>query len=434
MSPERRDALRTFLFGAGMVGLRSLATGLPASFLMNPRKALAQNSSTYKPTFLVIATSQNGDSLNANAPGTYDDPTIIHPTADGSPISGFQAADVDLGGTKVKGAAVWNTAPAAFRSRALFFHHATLTASHGDEPRVLKLMGAVRRSEMLSSLIAKNLAESLGTIQRQPMVLGPEVLQFEGRYQPRLRPTGLKSVLASQTGLARELQELRDTSLDRLNALLKGSRTTTAQRAYMDQLALSQAQVRRLGDQYASDLSAIDDDSNLSEALVAPMLIRMGVSPVVQIRLGFSGDNHTDDGWDDETSQHSNSITTCLGGFYQKLEEYELLDKVSLAIFNVFGRTLVPRQIGRDHNPAHAVGILAGPAIKPGVVGGVTAAKGARPIDPNSGAIAESGGISQTDSLASYGKTIARACGVDEAVIEDQITQGQWVKSAFVSG
>ena len=37
----RRQALMSTLFGAGYVGLRALATGLPASFLMNPRAALA---------------------------------------------------------------------------------------------------------------------------------------------------------------------------------------------------------------------------------------------------------------------------------------------------------------------------------------------------------------------------------------------------------
>ena len=33
--------LLSSLFGAGAIGLRALATGLPASFLLNPRRALA---------------------------------------------------------------------------------------------------------------------------------------------------------------------------------------------------------------------------------------------------------------------------------------------------------------------------------------------------------------------------------------------------------
>ena len=37
----RRQGLKTTLFGAGLVGLRALATGLPPSFLLNPRRAFA---------------------------------------------------------------------------------------------------------------------------------------------------------------------------------------------------------------------------------------------------------------------------------------------------------------------------------------------------------------------------------------------------------
>ncbi len=40
----RRQALVRTLFGAGAVGLRALATGLPASFLVNPEKAPAPAS------------------------------------------------------------------------------------------------------------------------------------------------------------------------------------------------------------------------------------------------------------------------------------------------------------------------------------------------------------------------------------------------------
>ena len=37
----RREALIKTLFGVGAIGLRSLATGIPAAFLLNPRQALA---------------------------------------------------------------------------------------------------------------------------------------------------------------------------------------------------------------------------------------------------------------------------------------------------------------------------------------------------------------------------------------------------------
>ena len=41
MDLSRRKILLQTLFGAGWLGLRSLATGIPLSVLANPRKALA---------------------------------------------------------------------------------------------------------------------------------------------------------------------------------------------------------------------------------------------------------------------------------------------------------------------------------------------------------------------------------------------------------
>src|SRR4029077_2854178 len=80
MTISRRDALLTTLFGAGCVGLRSLATGLPAWFLLDPSAALAAppapacTAPPDRAQFIVFSTSGTGDPLNANAPGTYDDP------------------------------------------------------------------------------------------------------------------------------------------------------------------------------------------------------------------------------------------------------------------------------------------------------------------------------------------------------------------------
>ena len=38
----RREALLTALFGTGLIGLRAMATGLPAWFLQNPGRATAR--------------------------------------------------------------------------------------------------------------------------------------------------------------------------------------------------------------------------------------------------------------------------------------------------------------------------------------------------------------------------------------------------------
>ena len=75
-SPNRRQALLTGLFGTGYVGLRAMATGLPAWFLMNPRRASAQDMACMlaakdKAQFLVVSASSAGDSISCNCPGTY---------------------------------------------------------------------------------------------------------------------------------------------------------------------------------------------------------------------------------------------------------------------------------------------------------------------------------------------------------------------------
>ena len=67
----------------GYVGLRALATGLPASFLLNPRRALAADpapacSAPDKAQYIILNTSGQGDPINASVPGTYDDPAITH--------------------------------------------------------------------------------------------------------------------------------------------------------------------------------------------------------------------------------------------------------------------------------------------------------------------------------------------------------------------
>jgi hypothetical protein len=446
MHMNRRQALQRGLFGAGLWGLRSLATGLPISFLMNPRQALA-DATTSAPTYLIVATSSYGDAVNANAPGTYVDDSpgaahVVHPTTDGlTPMPGFAAADLTLGGKTYVAAEVWagsKTNPTAFpglssalKARTAFFHHATLTANHGDEPRVLKLMGAVRRDEMLTSFISKTLQGRLGTIQPEPIALAQEAQQFEGKYQPRLTPTGLKSVLSAPTGLQATLQKMRDDDLSSLNSLLKGSRSTTAQLAYLNNLAQSQSDLRTLAEKFGDDLSAITKDDAMNQAIAAPLLIRMGVTPVIAIHLPFSGDNHTDTAWSSEADQHASSVAV-LNTLYAQLETYGLQDQTTFVCMNVFGRELTTPIEGRTHNAAHAVAVMFGPAIKAGVIGGVSG-NSATAIDAQTGESSANGGIAMTDTLATMGKTLAAACGVPTAAIEDQITKGVILNAALKS-
>ena len=79
----RRQALLSTLFGTGYVGLRALATGLPAAFLLSPRRALAANptptcGAATKAQYFIFNTLGSGDPINANVPGLYDDAKIVH--------------------------------------------------------------------------------------------------------------------------------------------------------------------------------------------------------------------------------------------------------------------------------------------------------------------------------------------------------------------
>ena len=65
---SRRNALLTTLFGAGYVGLRALASGLPASFLLNPRRVLGATgtpdcSAPDKAQYIIFNTSGAGDPI-----------------------------------------------------------------------------------------------------------------------------------------------------------------------------------------------------------------------------------------------------------------------------------------------------------------------------------------------------------------------------------
>ena len=201
MTPvNRRQALLTGLFGTGYVGLRAAASGLPAWFLMNPRKASAQDmacaiTAKDKAQFLIVSASSAGDSISCNCPGTYTSPTIVHP-ADAS----MAATPFTLGTTMVTAAAPWAGLSAAVRNRTNFFHYAPGGIVHGDPPKSMRLLGQTANNEMVPSIYAKHLFQCLGTVQAEPVAVGTggnalEMISFSGRTLPTISPTQLKQLL-----------------------------------------------------------------------------------------------------------------------------------------------------------------------------------------------------------------------------------------------
>jgi len=433
----RRHAILSTLFGTGLVGLRALATGLPASFLLNPRRALADNPVPPCPVmdkaqFIIFNTSGAGDPINASAPGTYDDPMIVH-----SADPAMAPTSLTLAGHTTLAAAPWATLPQNVLDRTCFWHLMTNTPVHPKEPDVLQLMGAAYAGEMLPSILAKQLAPCLGTLQSQPISLGAtspaEGLTYGGAALPIIPALALKSTLTSAPGPLTNLQPLRDQTLNQLYDLYKNG-ATPAQRAYIDSLVNSQRQVRGINQDLLNALTSIKDNTASSQVLAAITLIQMKVTPVIAIHIPFGGDNHRDVALATESAQTVSGVAT-IAALMQGLAAAGLSDSVSFMSLNVFGRTIGPGNTdGRQHNENHQVSITIGKPFKGGVIGGVGPVQkdyGALAIDSKTGAGSPSGDIAPLETLSSFGRTMLAAVGVDPAVIASQITAGRVIAPAL---
>lgn len=439
MKLSRRNALLTGLFGAGMVGLRALATGLPVSFLMNPKRAFADYQpptcfSKDKAQYLILNTSGLGDPLNGNVPGTYADPGIVHPSD-----PAMAPTQMTIGGQQVTAAAPWAGMPADVLARTSFFHHATLTNAHPNQPKLMELMGQIKRQEMLVSMLAAHLSPCLGTVQPEPVTIGAtgpsEALTFQGRALPILSPTGLKALLTQPAGPLAGLQKMRDDDLNRLNSMLKKD-GTTAQRQFLDRYATSQTQVRAINQNLLGMLGSITKNDVPSQITAAIALIQMNVTSVIAMHIPFGGDNHSDPGLANETVQTVAGVASIVS-LMSQLKSAGLEDKVTFASLNVFGRTMAVAhkgQNGRDHLANHHCTVMIGKGIKGSVIGGVAPMAndyGALPIDSSSGRGDPKGDIKFEETLGSVGKTLGTALGVDPAVLDDQITQGKAIGAAL---
>jgi hypothetical protein len=437
MNPERRRAIMGGLFGAGMLGLRALATGVPAAILANPRRALAAYDqetcfSKAKAQYLILSTSGSGDPLNANVPGTYAFPDIAH-----SPDPTMAKTAFKLGSNTVEAAAPWASLPQNVLDRTTFFHHTTLTNNHGNQPKVMRLMGGTRRQEMLVSFFASQLAPCLGTVQHEPVVVGAsgsgEFLSYQGRVLPALSPAALRDTLANPAGPLGTLQSLRDKDLDRLNTVFK-AHGTNEQRRFLDRMAQTQSEARGISQQLLENLASITANDANNQVLAAVTLIKMNVTPVVSMHLNFGGDNHTDADLAGEAKQHVASTGT-IALLMQKLAELGLQDQVTFAAMNVFGRTLAKKGTkGRDHLANHHATVMIGKGIKGSVVGGLVPKSGdyaAMPIVSATGAGDLSGDIPFEETLGAVGKTLGTALGIGAPALDENILVGKPVKAAL---
>jgi uncharacterized protein DUF1501 len=433
---SRRQVLMSTLFGAGYVGLRALATGLPVSLLLDPRRALANAPATCgsaaKAQFIILSTSGNGDPINASVPGTYSDPKIAH-----SMDPTMAPTSLTIQGQSYTAAAPWATLPQNVLDRTCFWHLMTNTPVHPKEPDVLKLMEATAADEMLPSILAQQLAPCLGTVQSQPISLGAaspsEGLTYGGQALPIIPALALKATLTNPAGPLTTLQPLRDQTLNQLYDLYKNG-ATPAQQAYVDSLVTSQQQVRNIRQDLLAQLGTIKDNSPASQILAAVTLIQMKVTPVIAIHIPFGGDNHRDIALATETAQTVSGVAS-IAALMAALASAGLSDQVTFMSLNVFGRTLGPANTdGRQHNQNHQVSITIGKPWKGGVIGGVAPVMGdygALPINSKTGQGTPSGDVPAVNTLGAFGQTVLAAVGVPASVISSEINVGPVITAAL---
>jgi hypothetical protein len=237
---------------------------------------------------------------------------------------------------------------------------------------------------------------------------------------------------ASGANALKSLRSLRDSALDKLNALAKQD-ATNVQKQFLDALAASQTQVRQLADTLASTLSSISADDVKGQALAAAALFSANVTPVVSMHIPFGGDNHSDQNLQAEADQLVSGVAG-IQTLLDALASVGLQDKVTFATLNVFGRNLdgiakVTSKSGRDHYANHAVAVLIGKNVAPGVTGGVmpgggggsfggsSTALGAADIDSATGAGQAGGDVPSAQTYGSLARTLGVALGIPAASI-----------------
>ncbi|MEM9069980.1 MAG: hypothetical protein AAGE52_15815 [Myxococcota bacterium] len=445
---DRREWVRLALAGSGGITLAALASGLPRDFLETGRVAHAQEGP--EPTFFVFAFSPQGDPLNANCPGSYPNPSdesdiarnVEHPTTaelgrqplgtiDGQP---YFAADLEsgtacrIGGDETWAARPWADLPAALRNRMSIIRHRTLTNAHAEMNSVLDFHSAIKGPgrvgvETFPSLIAQETHSRLGTVLEGPVSLAGS-FSYRGVPVRRQTPDTLEGLFAGAGRWAgfsdSDFALARDAVLD---AVYRDSRMsgTPAQRRFIDNHARSRRDARDLSSTLGASLAPIgsSDNNNEKRAIAVAALFKHRVTPVVAIRLPFGGDNHADSNLETEALETIQGVDG-IHRLWQELTVQGLEDQVTFAILNCFGRTLNRTGGGgRSHHGNDHVMVTFGPRVEPGLVGSLVADDRGR---LEAGPIAD---IPMDESLASVGKTVAKACGVPDEVIDERIVGGR---------
>lgn len=451
---SRRNLLIRSAMGLGSVSLRSLATGLPAGFLLGLKSGAWAAPSDAK--FLIMSHKQPADPINTNAPGTYpdnagntDDPLsqIQHPRVSelGEVAAGYETpVTFNLGAQQVRAAKPWSTLAPELRNRLAFWNHGTYTNAHPDFSSVMAFNGAIkgpggRGKDQLDGLIATETRAKLNTLFAEPISVGGSAIDFNNRVQPVLRPLDIKALFESQIVNIEQMIALRNHFIDDVYAEVK-STGSPAHKAFMDRYVLSQQEANQMGDNLGELITDIDGNDQNNQVKMAVALLQLNLTPVVTLGLNFGGDNHSDIELLDEVTE-TDAAMASMNLLWLRLKAANLQDRVVFASLNTFGRTLIRNSGGgRNHNGQHHSLVTFGPGIKPGVVGGLepTYSKGAitdfkaTDIDSRSGSAAQNGDIPFAETLVASGKTLAKAVGIDDSIINTRFDGGKIITGALL--
>lgn len=452
MNIDRRKLLVSSALSFGSVSLRSLVTGLPAAFIMGgAHRAMAQSSGA---KYLIVSHLRSADPINTNVPGCYGDPNnsedilngIAHPTTAEAGIAaeGYeQGVLFNLGGTSVRGAAPWAQLPADLRSRMAFWHQATFVSAHPDFASVRRFNGSIKGqdssgSDELDALIAQELYSDLNSLTAEPISIGGNSINFEGRALPVLKPLDIKSLVSANVTNIDQMVSLRDKFLDEVYRDVKTS-GTPAQRKFLDSHAQSQAEAAAMGDSLGALVTDVNANDATGQAQMAVALIQLNITPLVTMGIPFGGDNHQDNNLVEEVTE-SNAGIEAIGVLWERLKAANMEDRAIFTSLNTFGRDLVRNNAGgRDHNSRHHAMPIFGPNIKAGVVGGVEPyyRNGnlndfmATGINSETGLNTGTLDIAFEDTLVSSGKTLAKALGVSDERIAARFDGGKVISGAL---
>ena len=420
MKINRRSFLTHGSKGFTALLVRSLASGLPVAYLLDPSESRAQQMMSSDIQTLILSTSSRGDPINVNCPGSYVDGVTNNPN--------LETARANFGSTRARAAQVWCGLPNDLRQRLAFFHYRPRSAAHPEYRSVMAMKGSIKNdvgngSEMFASAMSQ-LAYSMAEYKQvEPIPLCDSSLTFLAQPLQQIKPLDLKALFSPTDQDLVDLRRTRDQVLDGLYANMQ-VRGNLAQREFIERYASSRVQARNLGTQLGdllNDLPTDPEENNtpLDQVIAAVALAKARISPVMTINIPFGGDNHQDTGLVNEATQTTEGVQL-IGRLWSELKEAGIQDQVSFATMNVFGRrSYTNTRGGRDHNQHHAVMVAFGKNVQGGVYGGMNSEGQATAIN----------GIPPELTMEAAGFSMARALGHSNQVVQARIPNGQLVNS-----